>query len=148
MCLERIWRKKIWHQPLKCIMGDVPISISYYCKTYLKWECIGQQQKKKKLIQKPLWRYPHIPISPPLCQILVKVSKCPDFVIDSYPFQLLCSLGVQHISNMSKLSPLAWNWNFQNISWCTSQSFTFSTPKEVNTKLEIDHILQCNNYTY
>ena len=80
-----------------CIMGDGPISISYYCKTYLKWECIGRQQKKKKLIQKPLWRYPHIPISPPLCQILVKVSKCPDFVIDSHP----------HSTFMS-----AWRWSY------------------------------------
>ena len=53
-------------------------------------------------------------ISPPLCQILVKVSKCPDFVIDSIPIHPLCLLDVDHISNMSKLSSFPSTWNFQN----------------------------------
>ena len=57
----------------------------------------------------------------PLCQVHVKVLKCPDFVINLYPLQPLCLLGVDHISNVSKLSSFASNWNIENIPWYTLQ---------------------------
>lgn len=67
-------------------------------------KCYPKAQNLNQLISTSTSLHNHLF---PLCQVHVKVLKCPDFVINFYPLQPLCLLGVDYISNVSKLSSFA-----------------------------------------